>query len=180
MRLKQHRRKSGPMRAALIAATLLSLAGIAPAASAGQWVQTGRFRYVDTESISPYITSYGNNCQGGVPGPSGLYTYGDIGPERYGSCPTDASTGWEANVDGNLGLCRPDLNAVGGGTSCVDHLYAIIGVGQYQGMLPATCATPGTYAIGYRRTVQLIDSGVGTVPDYYEQISETSTEYYCQ
>jgi hypothetical protein len=26
----------------------------------------------------------------------------------------------------------------------------------------------------------LIDSGVGTVPDYYEQISETSTEYYCQ
>ena len=181
MRFKQRHSQAGSVRNKLIAATLLTLIGFTPSAFAGQWVQTGRILHVDSESISPYITSYSNTCQGGVEGPSGLYTYYDIGPEGFGSCPTDVSTGWAANISGNVGYCRPDLLAVGGGTFCEDRLYTIIGEGQYQGMLPAACATPGTYALSYRRGVQLIDFGVGTQPnDYYEQISETSVEYYCQ
>lgn len=181
MRFKQHVTQAGSIRNKLIAATLLTFTGLAPSAFAGQWVMTGRVRYIDTESISPYITSWGNTCQGGVAGPTGFFTYSDIGPEGFGSCPTDVSTGWAANVNGNLGYCRPDLFGVGGGRFCEDNLHIIIGVGQYQGKLPAACATPGTYAISYWRGVQLIDFGVGTMPnDYYEEVKENSVEYYCQ
>ncbi len=177
---QQHRNRPRSARLPLIAALLLAAIGFAPSAFAGQWVYTGRTLTVDNESIAPYITSYFNYCQGGVVGPSGLYTYGDIGPERYGSCPTDVSTGWAANVDGNYGTCRPDPESLGGGTHCVDYMYTVIGQGQYQGTLPAACTTPGTYAISYQRNVSLIDSGVGSQPEYYEQTSETSAEYYCQ
>jgi len=60
-------------------------------------------------------------------------------------------------------------------------MYTVIGQGQYQGQLPAACSVPGTYAIAYRRQVQLIDFGVGSQPnDYYEEVQETNVEYYCQ
>lgn len=182
MRFKQQRRSPArSFRNILITAAVIAFAGIAPSAFAGQWVQTGRVRIVDTETISPYYVFWNNTCQGGVTGPSGVYSYGDTGPEGYGSCPSDASTGWAANVDGQYGYCRPDLESLGSGMSCVDNLYTIIGQGQYQGLLPAACSTPGTYAISYRRQVDLIDWGNGSQPnDYYEDISEVSAEYYCQ
>ncbi len=178
---QNHPTRARSVRTKLLIASLVALAGFAPNAFAAQWVETGRMRHILSESIAPYALFWNNNCQGGVVGPSGVYTYWDIGPEGYGSCSTDQATGWANNVEGNYGFCRPDLESLGSGTYCEDRMYTVIGQGQYQGQLPAACNVPGTYAIAYRRQVQLIDFGVGSQPnDYYEEVQETNVEYYCQ
>lgn len=158
----------------------LMSAGLAQTAFAGQWVQTGRVLLVDTEGVAPYILSWTNTCQGGVEGPSGFYTYGDWGPEGLGSCPSDANTGWAANMMGSVGYCRPEPESLGGGYSCTEYSHTFGGQ-SYTGAIPATCNVPGTYAISYMRRAELVYSGNGNMPnDYYDRINEVSAEFYCQ
>lgn len=164
----------------LCASLLLMSAGVAQNAFAGQWVQTGRVLLLDTEGIAPYIVSWTNTCQGGVEGPSGLYTYGDWGPEGLGSCPSDANTGWAQNMGGSFGYCRPEPENLGGGYSCTEYSHTFGGQ-TYTGAIPATCNVPGTYAISYMRRAELVYSGNGNMPnDYYDRTNEVSAEFYCQ
>ncbi len=169
------------LRPLLLGASLcLMSAGLAQNAFAGQWVQTGRVLLLDSEGIAPYIVSWTNTCQGGVEGPSGFYTYGDWGPEGLGSCPSDANTGWAANYAGSVGYCRPEPEHLGGGYSCTEYSHTFGGQ-TYSGAIPATCSTPGTYAISYMRRAELVYSGNGNMPnDYYDRVNEVSAEFYCQ
>ncbi|TPD71436.1 hypothetical protein FJP69_05640 [Stenotrophomonas maltophilia] len=157
---------------------LLSV-GFAQSAFAGQWVPTGRLLWVDSETIQPYPVAYTNFCQGGVDGPSGVYTYGDWGPEGLGSCPTDAYTGFQ-NMKGTVGSCRPDPEAVGGGYSCEEYHYTFSGQ-SYPGPMPATCSSPGVYGVGNYYRTELVYFGSGDNPnDYYDRYFQSSTEYVCQ
>lgn len=153
--------------------------GFTHSAFAGQWVPTGRLLWVDSETIQPYPVAYTNFCQGGVDGPSGVYTYGDWGPEGLGSCATDAFTGFD-NMKYGGGTCRPDPQGVGGGYSCQEYHHVFAGQ-KYQGPIPATCSTPGLYGVTNYYRAELVYFGSGDNPnDYYDRFFESSTEYVCQ
>ena len=153
--------------------------GFSQTATAGQWVPTGRLLWVDSETIQPYPVAYTNFCQGGVDGPSGVYLYGDWGPEGLGACPTDVQTGFD-NMKGAAGTCRPNPDAVGGGFSCEEYRHTY-GGHSYHGAMPSSCSSPGTYGVaGYYRR-ELVYFGNGDMPnDYYDRFFESSTEYVCQ
>jgi hypothetical protein len=182
MILNQQLRKGASwIRVGLIATFLVVISSFAPSAFAGQWVQTGRAVHLDSEGIAPYAVFWTNYCHGGVAGPTGVYTYGETGPEGYGSCPTDVSTGWAANIGSHVGYCRPDPESMGGGYSCEERTYTIVGQPQLPGTLPSSCSVPGTYALTYFRRAELVYFGSGDNPnDYYDRVLETSLEYYCQ
>jgi len=171
--------RSNPRRLLLGVSLALLSVGFAQSAFAGQWVPTGRLLWVDSETIQPYPVAYTNFCQGGVDGPSGVYTYGDWGPEGLGSCPTDAHTGFQS-MKGTVGSCRPDPEAVGGGYSCEEYHYTFSGQ-SYPGPMPATCSSPGVYGVGNYYRTELVYFGSGDNPnDYYDRYFQSSTEYVCQ